>query len=87
LVDVYHHFPDRVQYLRGLVRLLRPGGRVAAIDWQKRKTPIGPPPEHRISREAFLADASNAGLRLIVELTFLPNQYFVILTPDGPAAR
>jgi SAM-dependent methyltransferase len=81
IVDVYHHFADRAQYLRGLVRLLRPGGRLAAIDWHKRKTAIGPPPEHRVSREEFLADAAKAGLRLVAEPTFLPNQYFVILAP------
>ena len=41
--DVEHHFPDRPAYLRRLVRALNPGGRLAAVDWHKRATPIGPP--------------------------------------------
>ena len=79
VIDVYHHFPDRAAYLRRLVRALRAGGRLAAVDWHKRATPIGPPQEHRVAREDFLADAARAGLRIAVEPTFLPNQYFVIM--------
>lgn len=79
VIDVYHHFPDRPAYLRRLVRALRAGGRLAAVDWHKRATPIGPPQEHRVAREEFLADAARAGLRVAAEATFLPNQYFVIM--------
>jgi ubiquinone/menaquinone biosynthesis C-methylase UbiE len=79
VIDVYHHFPDRPAYLRRLVRALHPGGRLAAVDWYKRATPIGPPQEHRVSREEFLASAARAGLRIAAEPTFLVNQYFVIM--------
>jgi SAM-dependent methyltransferase len=79
VIDVYHHFPDRPAYLRRLVRALRSDGRLAAVDWHKRATPIGPPQEHRVAREEFLADAARAGLRIAAEPTFLPNQYFVIM--------
>ncbi len=86
VIDVYHHFPDRPAYLRRLVRALRPGGRLAAVDWHKRATPGGPPQEHRVAREDFLAAATSAGLRVSAEPTFLPNQYFVIMErpPDRP---
>jgi SAM-dependent methyltransferase len=87
LIDVYHHFPDRPAYLRRLVRALRAGGRVAAVDWHKRVTPIGPSQDHRVSREEFLTDASRLGLRLAGEPTFLPNQYFVILERMPHSAR
>lgn len=81
IVDTYHHFPDRPAYLRRLVRLLRPGGRLANIDWHKRPTAVGPPQDHRLSREEFLADAARAGLRVVAEPGFLPYQYFEILAP------
>jgi len=83
LIDVYHHFPDRPAYLRRLVRALRSGGRVAAVDWHKRVTPIGPPQDHRVAREEFLADAAKAGLRVSTEHSFLPDQYFVVLQRSG----
>ena len=88
IIDVYHHFPDRPAYLRRLVGLLRAGGRLVAIDWQKGKTPVGPPAEHRVSREEFLGDAAKAGLRIVNEPTLLsPNQYFVIMTRTESRGR
>jgi ubiquinone/menaquinone biosynthesis C-methylase UbiE len=79
IVDAYHHFPDRPKYLGRLAALLRPDGRLADVDWHKVKVGFGPPPEHRIAREDFLADAGKAGLRLVAEPKFLPYQYFLVL--------
>jgi ubiquinone/menaquinone biosynthesis C-methylase UbiE len=79
IVDAYHHFPDRPNYLARLAALLRPGGRLANVDWRKEKGGFGPPPEHRIARDDFLADAAKAGLHLVAEPKFLPYQYFLVL--------
>ncbi len=79
VVNTYHHFPHGPAFLRRLVRALRPGGRIANVDFHRRETPVGPPVEHRVAREAFLRDARRAGLRLTAELDFLPYQYFLIL--------
>jgi len=87
IVDTYHHFPDGPAYLRRLTRALRPGGRIANVDFHKRELPVGPPPEHKVAREAFLADAAAAGLRLVQEHTFLPYQYFVVLDPSESGQR
>lgn len=83
IVDTYHHFADGVAYLRRLTAALAPGGRIANVDFHKRPTPNGPPPEHRLAREEFLRDAAAAGLQVIEEPTFLENQYFVVLVPVG----
>jgi ubiquinone/menaquinone biosynthesis C-methylase UbiE len=85
IVDTYHHFPERAAYLGRLARALRPGGRVVNIDYQKRATPVGPPLDHRLSRETFLAEARSAGLVVAEEPAILPYQYFVILRPRGAA--
>jgi len=81
VVDTYHHFPDGPAYLRRLARSLRPGGRLVNIDFHKRELPVGPPPEHKLTREEFLAQADAAGLALAFEHTFLPYQYFLVLAP------
>jgi len=81
VVNTYHHFPDGPAFLRRLVRALRPGGRIANVDFHRRETPVGPPVEHRVAREAFVRDARRAGLRLAAERDFLPYQYFLILAP------
>jgi SAM-dependent methyltransferase len=79
VVNTYHHFPGGPRYLRRLRRLLRPGGRLVNVDFHRRETPVGPPLERRVAREAFLRDASRAGLRLVRESTFLPYQYCLVL--------
>ena len=81
VVDTYHHFPDGVAYLQRLARALAPGGRVVNIDFHKRELPVGPPIDHKISRDQFVKDAERAGLRIVEEPTMLPYQYFVILKP------
>ena len=81
VVDTYHHFPGGPAYLRRLARSLRPGGRIVNIDFHKRELPVGPPPEHKLTREEFLAQAEAAGLALVQEHTFLPYQYFLALRP------
>jgi ubiquinone/menaquinone biosynthesis C-methylase UbiE len=81
VVNTYHHFRDGPATLRRLATRLRPGGRIVNIDFHPGELPVGPPPEHKLSREAFLADADRAGLALVGESTFLPYQYFVALAP------
>jgi SAM-dependent methyltransferase len=79
VVNAYHHFRDGADRLRGLADRLRPGGRLAIVDFHARESPVGPPVEHRVSREDFLAAAGAAGLSPVREETFLPHQYLVLL--------
>jgi SAM-dependent methyltransferase len=81
VVNTYHHFQDGPAYLRKLAAVLRPGGRIVDVDFHKRETGVGPAVAHRVSREAFLADAAAAGLSVQREETFLPHQYLVVLAP------
>jgi ubiquinone/menaquinone biosynthesis C-methylase UbiE len=81
VVDTYHHIDDRITYLRNLKRVLRQGGRVAVIDWQKRPLPVGPEMDHKLAREQVIDEMKEAGYRLAEEPTFLVYQYFLIFTP------
>jgi thiamine-phosphate pyrophosphorylase len=81
VVDTFHHFPDGPGYLRLLATRLRPGGRIVNIDFHRRELPVGPPLEHKVAREDFLAAAREARLELVEEKDLLPYQYFLILAP------
>lgn len=81
VVDTYHHFPDRVEYLRRLARALKPGGRLVNIDYKKEPTPVGPALDHRIAHADFVAEAKRAGFAVVEEPALLPYQYFVVLKP------
>jgi len=82
VVNTYHLFPNGPAFLRRLAKSLKPGGRLANIDFHKRETPQGPVLARRVAREAFLADAQRASFRLVSEEKFLPYQYFLILKPS-----
>jgi SAM-dependent methyltransferase len=81
LVNAFHHLRDGAGTLRRLASSLRPGGRIANVDFHEGELPVGPPPDHKISRASFLAVAEAAGLDVAAEETFLPYQYFFLLRP------
>jgi arsenite methyltransferase len=81
VVNTYHLFPNGPAFLRRLAKSLKPGGRLANIDFHKRETPQGPILARRVSREAFIADAQRASYALVGEEKFLPYQYFLIFKP------
>jgi len=79
LVDTYHHIPRRSRYFEQLKAALRPGGRIAIIDFRL-DSPTGPPVEHRIPPEQVKAEMERAGYRLAEQPDFLPHQYFLVFT-------
>jgi predicted methyltransferase len=80
LVDVYHHIDRRADYFRKLRASLKPGGRVAVIDFRL-DSPSGPPKSARIAPDRVKAEMTSAGYALGEEHAFLPNQYFLIFAP------
>jgi len=82
LVDVYHHIEDRERYFRNLVGSLKPGGRVAIIDFRM-DSPQGPPKAARIAPDRVIAELEGAGYKVATQHGFLPNQYFLVFQPKG----
>jgi len=80
LVDVYHHVEGRERYFSRLRASLKPGGRVAIIDFRM-DSPDGPPQAARIAPEQVKAEFKQAGYLLDGEHDFLPNQYFLVFRP------
>lgn len=77
LVDVYHHIDKREAYFGKLAAALKPGGRIAIIDFNA-ISKTGPPLSQRISPEKVMAEMAVAGYRLALHHDFLPNQYFLV---------
>ena len=80
LVDVYHHIDQRAGYFRKLRASLKPGGRIAVIDFRL-DAPTGPPRNARIAPDRVMTEMKSAGYALAAEHGFLPNQYFLIFKP------
>jgi SAM-dependent methyltransferase len=81
-VDVVHHIDSRERYFSRLCESLKPGGRVAVIDFRM-DSPIGPPQAARIAPEQVMAELGRAGYRLDREHAFLPYQYFLVFRLAG----
>ena len=80
MVDVFHHVGDRDRYFRKLGDSLKPGGRIAIIDFRM-DSPDGPPQSARIAPDRVKTELKGAGYALVQEHAFLPNQYFLIFQP------
>ncbi len=77
VVNTYHHIGNRGAYFRKLIESIKPGGRVAIIDF-KPNSPVGPPKEFRFPPEQFKSELGQAGYKLVAEHAFLPRQYFLV---------
>jgi cyclopropane fatty-acyl-phospholipid synthase-like methyltransferase len=77
MVDVYHHIGDREAYFGRLRKSLKPGARVAIIDFSETSRD-GPPKSERIAPARVRAEMQRAGYTLAEQHRFLPNQYFLV---------
>ena len=81
ICNTWHHIEDKTHYLALMKQMLRPGGQIIMIDYQKRELPVGPPVEMKIAREDVVRQMESNGFKLVQEHTFLPYQYFLVFTP------
>lgn len=85
--ETWHHIENHPPYLARLKQVLKPGGQVIIIDFQKTPTPVGPPAEMRVAREDVVREFEQSGFRLAKEHTFLPYQYFLIFAKAPASAN
>lgn len=77
VVDTYHHIPNRVAYFTRLKTVMKPGARLAIIDFRK-GAPSGPPEEFRFTPAHIGAELAKAGFSLATTHDFLPRQHFLV---------
>ncbi len=79
LVDVYHEFQEPVPMLAKMREALKPGGRVALLEYRLHgDTGAHIKIDHRMSVEQVLAEWEPAGFTLEKRHEFLPTQHFFI---------
>ena len=74
----WHHIENHTKYLSLMKTMLKPGGEIIMIDFQKKELPVGPPMQMKIAREDLIKQMETNGFRLAKEHTFLPYQYFLV---------
>ncbi|SHG88004.1 Methyltransferase domain-containing protein [Thermosyntropha lipolytica DSM 11003] len=77
LCHVMHEAENRSVFLKEVKRIIKPGGKIVIIEWEKKETESGPPLEHRISREEMQKLLKEAGFRDI-SLTSINGVFYLI---------
>ncbi len=75
--NTYHHIDDRERYFRDTARYLRPGGRLAVLDYRDEgliQTIVG----HATDGEVIKEELGRAGYRLVAEHDFIEKQHFLV---------
>lgn len=80
LLNVYHHIEARPDYFKRLRASLKPGGRVAIVDY-KPDAPAGPPMHMRLPASRIGDEMTAAGYKPAGSFDFLPRQSFLVFTP------
>ena len=65
VVDTYLHLDDRVEYFRRLRSMLRPGGRLAILEYKAGELPVGPPVERKLPEGRRAEELQEAGYSLL----------------------
>ena len=78
VVDTYHHIPNRPVYFAGVREKLRPGGRLAIVDFRKGAPGGGPPDDFRFTPDQISQELAAAGFVLDQQHDFLPRQHFLV---------
>lgn len=81
--NTIHHLDDRSIYFRNVRSSLKPGARIAIIDFypDERSGDVGFPKHHLVPRDVVIREMTEAGYRLAREHPFLPKQYFLEFVP------
>lgn len=82
--NTIHHLEDRSKYFRDLKSSLKPGARIAIIDFypDERSGDLGFPKHHLVPQDTIVQEMTAAGYQLAREHSFLPKQYFLEFIPN-----
>jgi len=78
MVDVYHEFSHPKEMMEGIVRALKPGGRVAFVEFRAEDPAVPIKHVHKMSEAQVKKEAEAAGLKWEKTIGELPWQHLII---------
>jgi ubiquinone/menaquinone biosynthesis C-methylase UbiE len=80
MVDVYHEFSEPVAMMRHIQEALKPGGRVAIVEFRKEDPRVPIQPLHKMSVQDVRSELEPLGFKFQKSLEFLPWQHIIVFT-------
>jgi ubiquinone/menaquinone biosynthesis C-methylase UbiE len=77
MVDVYHEFAYPREMMQGIVRALKPGGRVALVEYREEDPNVPIRPSHKMSETQARKEMVAAGLAWVETRNVLPWQHLM----------
>ena len=78
LVDAYHEFSHPREVMEGVVRGLKPGGRVILVEYRGEDRSVPIKPLHKMTQEQARKEMRAVGLEWVETRDFLPQQHFMV---------
>lgn len=83
LVDAYHEFSHPREMSESMYRALKPGGRIALVEYRAEDPLVPIKPLHKMSEEQAIREMAASGLRWVETLDILPQQHLIFFEkPD-----
>ena len=80
MVDAYHEFAYPREMMEGIVRALKPGGRVVLLEYRKENPMIMIKPLHKMTEKQVKKELKAVGLKWQTTKEFLPEQHFLVFS-------
>jgi ubiquinone/menaquinone biosynthesis C-methylase UbiE len=75
---VLHEVADPAGYIEEVKGLLKAGGKLAILEWEKKQTPTGPPEHDRLEMTEVVKLLHDSGLIIEKQQSLNPYQYMVV---------
>ena len=85
MVDAYHEFSYPFEMMQAIVRALRPGGRVALVEYRAEDPSVPILPTHKMTQAQAKKEMAAVGLRWVETKSSLPQQHLMLF--EKPAAQ
>ena len=86
MVDAYHEFSHPKEMMDGIVKGLKPGGRVALVEYRGEDDTIDIKPLHKMTQAQAKKEMAAAGLKFVETLEVLPTQHLMIFEKPKAAS-
>ncbi len=80
LVDAYHEFSYPKEMMTGIVRSLKPDGKVALVEYRAEDPAIPIKPRHKMTEAQAVKEMEAVGLKLVENKSMLPQQHLMVFS-------